>query len=418
MVTALLTNSVLFVQAKCTTATGTTQVIDAKSPQGIELITAQENPSFEPTASIVGESLSPPEATERLQNLSRQLYQMTALAGSGVPFDGSLPLVEAGMDSLAVAELVGRIETDLGPRLEIEDLGFDQGSLTLDALAAEVLRAIKGDQTPGVPSLESAGQLESRGALLDTVAPWSDASAPEHDSSAPAFRGSHGRREFREAIAGLVGIADGDGAWHSPLVELGFDSLKAAEALQAINEQFGVELDFETAGLADGGATPGTLADAVMVALEVATEPAPPGALGLLANPLNQENGHAAASGGRALVRSSGQIGTAAEAADGTADSGLPSAQFRQGQLAMIRMLPTEEMRLAAARAASLEAAKAYFFVDAATSQGETLRDGRPLEAILLERIEAGKPPSTGTRIRPVSLASCRLCYTTRKLQL
>ncbi|GAQ79335.1 AMP-dependent synthetase and ligase family protein [Klebsormidium nitens] len=372
-------------KAKCTTAPEPVQGNAAEGPQGIELTTTtREGSSVKTAASAVGANLPSPGAAERLQNISRQLYRMTPLEESGVPFDGSSPLAEAGMDSLAVAELVGRIETDLGPRLDLGDLGFDQGFLTLDALAVEVLRATAGDQTPGWTGLKSAGHFEPQDALVNTVAAGTD----------PATKsfGSRGRREVREAIAGLVGIVDGDAAWHSPLVELGFDSLKAAEALQAVNEQFGIELDFETAGLADGGATPETLADAVMVALTGAPKSAPPNAA--------QEEGHAAARGGRALVRSAGQIGPA-DAADGTADSVPPSVDFRQGQLAMLRMLPTVEMRLAAARAASLEAAKAYFFLESAAGQGEVLPDGRPLEAILLERIEAGKPPSERSSISP-----------------
>ena len=62
------------------------------------------------------------------------------------------------MDLLAVAELLGKIENELGPRLALDELGLDQGSLTLDALAAHVLSATRGDQRPGGASLGVAAE--------------------------------------------------------------------------------------------------------------------------------------------------------------------------------------------------------------------------------------------------------------------
>ena len=63
------------------------------------------------------------------------------------------------MDSLAVAELLGRIEKELGPRLALDELGLDQGSLTLDALAKEVLSASGSDPVSArglVPGMSGA----------------------------------------------------------------------------------------------------------------------------------------------------------------------------------------------------------------------------------------------------------------------
>ena len=139
----------------------------------------------------------------------------------------------------------------------------------------------------------------------------------------------------------------GDAAsWQRPLVELGFDSLKAADALQALNAQFGIELGFETTGLAEGVATPESLVESVMVALGAAAEPQSRAAPAVTANPLFQNPPAAAVRGDRASAPHSAIV----RKEKGALSAGLPSPEFRRGQLEWIRMLPTVEARLAAAR--------------------------------------------------------------------
>lgn len=162
------------------------------------------------------------------------------------------------------------------------------------------------------------------------------------------------------------------------------------ELVEGINAEFGLELDMDSLlSGADGGSSLAALAESVGSALGLQPKPEPEPERRTCPVDLPLERPAADGPPHELAAWRPGQS---------ESDTWQVEEAFRRGQVAMIRVLPTLEMRLAAARATLLAATNAYLPRGLMRAQETPLNDNRRLEVILLEHIEGGgKTPINDT---------------------